>query len=1150
MSFFTATPNEEPHQRRQPRREEDHEITHEQTHEPTDETNHETTGIINDEMEESPGAQSNQGKKVRKSRNKTRRSHKKYNNSTKELKIMYTNINGINSKKDSLQTIVTNLTPHIITITETKTNKAPKILGYTWKTQIKPNKAGGVAIGVRDDIKENTEKIDMEKEENMEVAWIKINNRNITTYIGTYYGKQENEYREQVEREYSTLNRQIIQLKEKGNVIITGDFNAKLKVEQDNTTIQHESNNGKIMQKTLKITNTIPVSLLTHGEKWTRVNRNKTSEKSIIDYIICDQNTRKYLKDIEIDGTGSYRPKGKNETDHNTIIAKFEIPLKKSNKKITTWNINEKTNWDKYNELLENMPTPKNYNELESNIKQALNTVAKKITITTNKKYGLDTESKKLKQQKKIYKKRFEHECKTNGQNKEKFYKKYIEINKQLNQQIEQENTKRVQVTTSRLINQGGVKSNYFWKLRKSILKNTMEDYDLITEEGHKVTNPEEAKEIIAQYYEGLYQARKARPEYKEWSEKITERYKTITTHEHNNIEEITKKEIKSAIKKTKRKKAPGPDDIPNEAIKTLNKRNMETVRKIFNKIIKDAEIPNQWQNSNIIRFYKGKGTKGKCSSERGITLSSNVGKIFERIINDRVVKKINMTDAQAGGRKQRATTEHIAIIYNKIEENKKKRKPTYITFLDVTKAYDKAWIKAIMYVMNKEGLDNGIWHLVNKLNNNLTARIITKYGPTREIKINDSIRQGGVLSVIEYALLMDEISKENHKTQNNNNNVNTLLWMDDVAIITDNVEEMKTLLKSTQEIADRYCIAFGPEKSNTMIINKKFAQTKTIDLKLGELTLEQVNKYKYLGCTINDKGDQEDQITNIKGKTEAAYQTILHILHDKTFANIQMQTAWKLIETCIIPIITYGTEAWKNNSKSVNKLNKILDDILKRILNVPLSTPREALYLDTNLLDIATIIDKKKLNMYYKIKRNPNNITKLLLKDTNASIWMQETLNIAQKHKINLKNLITLTPGKAKKYIRKMTHKTFRNDMLQNTTNKSKVNYLIEGYTINEKTNYTNILNREDTSIIFKARTRMMDIKSNYKNKYRDMKCRICKKEEETQEHILERCNYTIDNNLTVKKNLLYARGKTILQEVAKKLKTIENKLKSYNTD
>lgn len=80
---------------------------------------------------------------------------------------------------------------------------------------------------------------------------------------------------------------------------------------------------------------------------------------------------------------------------------------------------------------------------------------------------------------------------------------------------------------------------------------------------------------------------------------------------------------------------------------------------------------------------------------------------------------------------------------------------------MDVTKAYDKAWIDAIMYVLHKEGLNDNLWTVVRKLNQNLTAEIKTKHGTTRKIQIKDSIRQGGVLSVLEYAVMMDEINKE-----------------------------------------------------------------------------------------------------------------------------------------------------------------------------------------------------------------------------------------------------------------------------------------------------------------------------------------------------------------------------------------------------
>ena len=83
-------------------------------------------------------------------------------------------------------------------------------------------------------------------------------------------------------------------------------------------------------------------------------------------------------------------------------------------------------------------------------------------------------------------------------------------------------------------------------------------------------------------------------------------------------------------------------------------------------------------------------------------------------------------------------------------------------------------------------------------INKNLTATIRTKYGNTRKSKIRESIRQGVILSVIEYANIIDEIAKEI-----NTKNIGTtkigiteidgcLLWMDDVALIHTNKTEQQ----------------------------------------------------------------------------------------------------------------------------------------------------------------------------------------------------------------------------------------------------------------------------------------------------------------------------------------------------------------------
>ena len=73
-----------------------------------------------------------------------------------------------------------------------------------------------------------------------------------------------------------------------------------------------------------------------------------------------------------------------------------------------------------------------------------------------------------------------------------------------------------------------------------------------------------------------------------------------------------------------------------------------------------------------------------------------------------------------------------------------------------------------------------------------------------------------------------------------------------------------------------------------------------------------------------------EDHIKNLKGKVEACLQTILNTAGYNDFNKIQMEVIWKLVNTCIIPTLTYSAEAWIPTKKEIQEIQKILDNALK----------------------------------------------------------------------------------------------------------------------------------------------------------------------------------------------------------------------------
>jgi hypothetical protein len=396
----------------------------------------------------------------------------------------------------------------------------------------------------------------------------------------------------------------------------------------------------------------------------------------------------------------------------------------------------------------------------------------------------------------------------------------------------------------------------------------------------------------------------------------------------------------------------------------------------------------------------------------------------------------------------------------------------------------------------------------------------------------------------------MDEIAKELERQDKGiainkeNKKIGCLLWMDDVVILANSEKELQEMINTTKKVADKYHIVFGKEKSKTMTTATKESET---TIKMGEMSLDWTEKYKYLGEIMNKNRKVKDQIDEAKRKAEGALQTIFTIAGDPTLKNIEMETIWKLVETCIIPIITYGSETWDMNKTEKNEANRILDSILKRLLMVPTTTPREVLYHETNMMDVEHTITLKRINMHLRLENTKNRMLTDVLDIPHETSWSMKTKKMETE--LNLEDISQREEKLAKEAIKRAVHDDMKETIKKGAENKSKVKFLLENDTRNntQRKPYMEKMNRCDVSTIFKARTRMLDVKNNFRGKYTELKCRACGNADETQEHILEKCNSIHkDPGTKIPKEDIFTEDPTILQTTTKKIQWILNKLNS----
>ena len=461
------------------------------------------------------------------------------------------------------------------------------------------------------------------------------------------------------------------------------------------------------------------------------------------------------------------------------------------------------------------------------------------------------------------------------------------------------------------------------------------------------------------------------------------------------------------------------------------------------------------------------------------------------------------------------------------------------------------------MYVLYKQGLQDNHWTMVKKLNENLRAKIQTKHGNTRTIKIKDSIRQGGVLSTTLYGILMDEISKalENEETGieliEGVLKIGSLLWVDDV-IVLEEEGKLQPPLDITNETSNIYHIEYGEPKSNSMTIKNNRKKPINKNYNIGPMKLKRTDKYKYLGYLQNEKNNNDDQLKAIQSRTEAAYQKMMALTGNSNFNNLEMETIWLVMKACIMPSITYSGETWEPNAHYYDEANKIADSLIKRVLKTPKGTPREPLYMETGLIDPETIITCNRINMEARIMRNNNETMKKLLMLTNQDSWAITNNEIKRKLKIGDHELKE-DKDIVKQTVKKAAYEDFKNKLNESSKEKSKVQYYLQGkkeWTPGKASEYMKKLNRNQASNIFKARTRMLPIKGNQKNEYTDkdgnthITCRLCKEKDETQKHILEECTTLRKITIPITESMIFDENTENLEETATQIGKILEEL------
>ena len=229
-----------------------------------------------------------------------------------------------------------------------------------------------------------------------------------------------------------------------------------------------------------------------------------------------------------------------------------------------------------------------------------------------------------------------------------------------------------------------------FWKEKRQITRNnTLDSLTVKDKEGNRKYDPEEIKECMAGYYEDLYKFKPKRPHpyHDEVCQKIQE---NIQNYKYDDLPynlPPTREEIRQILDEKKNGKS--TPDIKNEMLKRPGEKMVEFIYPLVTTIWNEEKIPSVWNEGTITSLWKGKVDKELLTNHQGITTSTAIGTIIDSLIDKRIREIVPFTEAQGGGKAGASTSDHLFLLRAIIDISKKQKRQTFLTFYDVSKAYD-----------------------------------------------------------------------------------------------------------------------------------------------------------------------------------------------------------------------------------------------------------------------------------------------------------------------------------------------------------------------------------------------------------------------------------------------------------------------------
>lgn len=557
-----------------------------------------------------------------------------------------------------------------------------------------------------------------------------------------------------------------------------------------------------------------------------------------------------------------------------------------------------------------------------------------------------------------------------------------IEHNKQLYNQQRNNVTRMVRKARKdfieKLVQDGIHDSKRMWQAMKYIFrKKTAQKNDLPnsleTEDGSETTDPQTMVETFNKYFVNvgdqinlqLSQDFNSRPRnYIQLNEA------NASIHLYN----TNQRELTKIIKSLKSHAAAGIDGICPKDMKVVISQLSKALVTPINECLKHGIFPVTFKETKIKAIYKGKGSKKSPTNYRPITVLSNLSKIFEKLLYQRLYNFLQsqniISEKQFGFLPQASTTTAALHAITRIQKSldDSNMKSTAALFIDVAKAFDSVNHSILLEKVKSMGIRGKAFAIIQDYLFGRKQVVQTgDYMSNRQF-MKHGVPQGSSLSSFLFLIYVNDCLQLNLHGY-------IQMYADDTVIIYSSCndqelfEEMQAdLHKINTWMYDNH-MSFNATKTEFILFKRKHQQPRQLPpIYVNGTQINQTSQTKYLGLIIDEALTWKPHIEHMK-KTLIPYIYVLRQTRYLMPRSTKISLYYSYIHsrlTYMSAIWGYGNVAFQNQLQVIQ--NKAVRNLFWQEYREP-NTNTNDLYERHSILRVNNIIKFNSMLMIYKIK-------------------------------------------------------------------------------------------------------------------------------------------------------------------------------------